>query len=242
VLPKTTLTRTAVYRNICFATFGLLSVLAGAQAFAEPVAIGRSSLTLPDAENWKVQDLESANLGYSGDANGAMTMGAKQLTYSAADALVKAVFVTKVTKGGVAGLTMTWNNPCPAVRASSNVFKADKGNLANVDCLVVIKVSQFDSFLNSIPQLNKSFAAARPNTRDGFYIEYSKSMGAGGFAFSQALVANDFKGTEGDAVKTETSISPSVLIWAMAFAKSNASAIDSLSGKWSIPALVFNPK
>jgi hypothetical protein len=242
VLLKTTLSLAAARRPVCLAMVGLLTGFVGAVALAQPVEIGRSTLTLPDAENWKVQDASADGIQTSGDINQPMPMGTKQLTYFSADKLTKAVLISKVTKGGVAGVTMTWTNPCPGVKQSSVVYKADKGSVSDIDCLVVIKVNQFDSFVNSGPQLKKSFGDVRPNTKDGFYVQYSKSMGAGGYAFSQALVASDFKGIEADAVKTDTTISPSVLAWATAFAKSNAAAIDSLSGKWSIPALVFNSK
>ena len=243
---KKILSVAAVNQPICVAVFGLLSgpllCLVSAEAVANPVEIGRSTLTLPDADNWKVQDAAADSVQTSGDVNLPMAMGTKQLVYLSADKLTKAVFISKVTKGGVAGVTMTWTNPCPAVKQSAAVYKSDKGTVNDIDCLVVIKVNRFDAFVNSGPQLKKSFADVRPNTQDGFYIQYSKSMGAGGYAFSQALVAGDFKGVDGDAVKTESSISPSVLVWATAFAKSNAAAVDSLSGKWSIPPLVFNPK
>ncbi len=242
MLLKTTLSLAAARRPVCLAMVGLLTGFVGAVALAQPVEIGRSTLTLPDAENWKVKDLDSANLGYSGDANGAMVMGTKQLTYLSTDKLVKAVFVSKVTKGGVAGVSMTWTNPCLSVKENSNIFKADKGNLSNVDCLLVLRLNQIDTFVNSAAQLKKSLGDVRPDTKSGFYVQYGKSMGAGGYAFSEVLMANDFKGLEGDAVKTESTIPPAVLSWAVAFAKSNAAAVDSLSGKWSIPALVFNSK
>lgn len=212
------------------------------QASAQPIEIGRSVLTLPDADNWKVQDATSAGIGYSGDITGAMAMGSKILSYTSPEKLVKAVFATKVTKGGVAGATMNWSNNCPSVKETANVFKADKGTLSSIDCLVVIKVNQVDTFVSARPQLKAAIGDLRPDTKSGFYVQYRKSMGAGGYTVSEALIASDFKGVDGDAVKTESSISPSVLAWATAFAKSNAAAVDSLSGKWSIPALVFNPK
>jgi hypothetical protein len=227
---------------MCVLAAGLLPAWGSAQTPAEPIAIGRSSLTLPDRENWKVQDAPADGIQTSGDVNLPIAMGTKNLTYHSADKLTKAVFTSKVTKGGVAGVIMTWTNPCPAVQQSSAVFKLDKGTVNDIDCLVVIKVNQFDAFLTAAPQAKKTLSDARPNTKDGFYVEYSKSMGAGGYAFSQSLIASDFKGVEGDGVKTEGSIPSSVLAWATAFAKSNAAAVDSMSGKWSIPPLAFNPK
>ena len=229
-------------RFLSSAVFGLIPFFALAQSSAEPVSIGRSSLTLPDSENWTVQDSDPASIGLSGDVNLPLVMGSKRLTYFSTDKQVKAVFISKVTKGGVAGVTLTWTNRCPTIKESSNVFKIDKGTPNDIDCLVVIRVNQIDSFVNARAPLKSALGDVQPNTKNGFYIQYAKSMGAGGYTFSEALVANDLKGIEGEIAKNESAISPLVLGWAVAFAKSNAAAVDSLSGKWSIPALVFNPK
>ena len=232
----------AVRGNLAMATFGLFLLAVVSQVAAEPITIGRSSLTLPDLENWKVQDAEATDLNYSGDLNGALVMGSKVLSYLSADKLTKAVVSAKVTKGGLAGGSMTWTNNCPTVKEGSVTFKIDNGTVSNIDCLVVVKVNRIDSFVNAVPRLKGLFNDERPNTKDGFYIQCTKSIGAGGYTRSEALLASDFKGIDGEVIKNQTTIPPAVLSWAVAFAKSNAAAVDSLSGKWSIPALVFNPK
>ena len=196
---------------MCVLAAGLLPVWGLAQAPADPIAIGRSSLTLPDRENWKAEELDAVNIGLSGDVNMPLVMDTKKLTYRTDEKLIKAVFVARVTKGGAAGVSMTWANQCPAVKETSAVFKADNGTPSSIDCLVVMRVNQLDTFVNSRAPLKTVFGDAKPNTKSGYYIRYAKSMGAGGYAVSEALVADDFSGMAGELVKTQSTISPAIL-------------------------------
>ena len=240
MLLKEQFTESSIGHLVTSSVLGFVLVFSGTCTLAQPVAIGRSSLTMPDPENWKIQDLESAGIGYSGDAKGAFALGAKRLTYFSPDKVVKATFVTKVTKGGVTGVMMTWPNTCPSVKQSGIVFKDDKGSFSAIDCLLVMRISRFEPFINALPNLKKDLVEVRPGTQGGYYIQYSKSIGAGGYAITEALLASDFKGLEGATLQNETTISPAVLSWGVAFAKSNSAAIGSMSGNWSMPSLVFN--
>lgn len=225
----------AFFRHLSIWFIGLLPGLVLAQA----LSIGRSTLTLPDPLRWQVHDLPDVNLGYTGDRTGSFFMEAKRLIFRTPSSNPKAVVVLGVTKGGVGTMRMSWTNACPKIPVSQYLYKRDESNGNDVDCLLVAAVGDTSAFLGSMPAFKSAIDGNIPVGGPTFYIEFQKSLGAGGFAVSQLLLARDFKGSEGGAISNATVIPNPVLAWAEEFAKSNRRSIGSLGGAWTMPPVAF---
>ena len=216
----------------------LIGLLPGL-ALAQSLSIGRSTLTLPDPLRWQVHDLPDINLGYTGDKTGSFIMEAKRLVFRSSTFSSKAVAMLGVTKGGVGDIQMSWTNTCAKVQVSQYLYMRDVSNGSQVDCLLVVAVGNTSAFLGRMPAFKNAIADHMPVGVPTFYIEFQKSLGAGGYAFSQLLLAQDFKGTDGGTVSNATVIPTPVLAWAEEFAKSSRRSIGSLGGSWTMPPVAF---
>lgn len=225
-----------IVRHLWIWLVGLLPGLLMAQA----VSIGRSSLTLPDPSRWSVQNLSDLNVGYVGDKSGNFVMEVKRLVFHSTSVNRKAIAILKVTKGGIGGVHMSWSNNCVNLPSSQFVYKRDLANGNDVDCLIVASVGNTSAFIDSWAAFKQSLDGNVPEGGSTYYIEFTKSIGAGGIAHSQILLSQDFKGLEGGSVEHSTLISAPVLAWAEQFAKNNRRAITSFSGSWAMPALAFS--
>lgn len=224
-----------ILRHLCIWLVGLLPGLLMAQA----VSIGRSSLTLPDPSRWNVQNLPDVNVGYVGDKSGDFVMEAKRLVFHSPSVNRKAVALLNVTKGGIGGVRMRWNNNCANVPSSQYIYKHDLATSNEVDCLIVVSVGNTWAFIDRLATFKQSLDGNVPEGGSSYYIEFTKSVGAGGVAHSQILLSQDFKGLDGGSVEHSTLIPAPVLAWAEQFAKSNRRAITSFSGSWTMPPLAF---
>ena len=207
-------------------------------ASADGIQIGRSTLTLPDPQRWAIRNIDTANLTYTGDVSGEIALDAKRLVFTANSGAIKAVVVSRVTKGGVA-VRMKWANQCGKPPTSPFVFQRDRSNANDVDCLFVASVNKPQTFLDSLPQLKKDLDGSIPSGSILYVVEFSKSIGSGGYAFTQLLISQDFKGLDGITVDHSTQLPTSLLAWAEEFAKGNRNAVTSFTGNWSIPQMAF---
>lgn len=222
------------------ATAWLAGLCAAASVGAQPVAIGRSALTLPNAERWQVSPLAVNNATYGGDVSGEIPLEAKRLLLKSQDGLIKAVITSSVSKSGVGGVMMTYNNSCTSIKDGPYLYKQDRARSGDIDCLLVAPIGQTQSFLNVMPALKKNLDGAVPHSLGAYYIQFSKTLGAGGQTFTEVLLANDFKGVADSTLAHNTKIPTPVLAWAEALASANRNAITSLTGNWALPELIFD--
>ena len=207
-------------------------------ASAEGIQIGRSTLTLPDPQRWAIRNINTKNLTYTGDVSGEIALDAKRLIFTQSGGGTKAVVLSRVTKGGVA-VRMRWANQCEKPQTSPFAFQDDRSTANDVDCLFVASVNKPQNFVDTFPQLKKDLDGNIPSGSAIYVIEFSKSIGSGGYAFTQLLMSQDFKGLEGVTVDHSSQLPTSLLAWAEEFAKSNRNAVASFTGNWSIPQMSF---
>jgi hypothetical protein len=217
----------------------LIGLGVAAASVAQPVAIGRSSLTLPNAERWEVSNVVIDNPKFSGETSGEIPIEAKRLLLKSEDGLTKAVFVSRVSKSGIGGVLMTYTNGCASIKDGPSLYKNDQARRGEVDCLLVASIAQTQSFLNVMPELKKNLNGAAPHTGGAYYIQFSKTLGAGGQATTEVVLANDFKGVADVALTHSTQIPTKVLVWAEEMARANRNAVTSLTGNWALPQLLF---
>jgi hypothetical protein len=207
----------------------------------QSIPIGRSNLTLPDRAKWQVRDFATTSLTYVGESEVTVPLEAKQLVYRPSDNLIKASLIAKVTKSAPAQGPVSWSNACTTVSDGGQVYKNDQSRLGNVDCLLVVLVPRTKLFLDALPSLKKNLGDAVPHTLGAYYFQYAKSIGAGGFAVTEGLLASSFKGLPPPdaSIENNSKIPPAVLAWANAMAQANQDAVASFRGNWSIPPLNF---
>lgn len=204
---------------------------------AQAIRIGRSSLTLPDPQQWNIQTLETSGPTYSGDASGEFPTEAKRLIFRSASGVIKAIAIPRVTKGGI-GIRTRWISGCTKL-SSPFIYQHDRATADDLDCLTVVAVHKSQPVIDALPQLKKDLDGSVPDGDGFFYIEFSKSIGSGGYAFTQLLLSQDFKGLDGVTIQHSTQLPTSLIAWAEEFAISNRNAIASFSGNWSIPQMSF---
>lgn len=207
-------------------------------ATAAGIQIGRSTLTLPDPQRWTIRNIDTANIAYSGDVGGEIALEAKRLVYTGNSGAIKAAVVSRVTKGGVA-VRMKWANRCGKPPTSPFAFQHDRSNANDVDCLFVASVNKPQNFVDARTQLKKDLDGNIPEGNVIYVVEFSKSIGSGGYTSTQLLISQDFKGMDGVTVEHSTQLPTSLLAWAEEFAKSNRDAVASFTGNWSIPQMSF---
>lgn len=208
-------------------------------AFAQGISIGRSSLSLRDPQRWEVRNLDAGSPSYSGDKSGDIPMEGKRLVLSSSSGAIKAILLSRVTKGGVPNVRISWANECQKVSASQFFYKRDRATTTDVDCLLVIAVAKPQIFLAALPILRKDLDGQVPEGDTFYYLYFSHSIGSGGYSVSQMLIPQTFKGLDGVTVENMTKIPTGVIAWAEEFATSNRRAIDSFGGNWSVPEMLF---
>ncbi|MBL8339305.1 MAG: hypothetical protein JNM97_21225 [Rhodoferax sp.] len=211
-------------------------------ALGQSIPIGRSSVSLPEPGRWTSSGLQANDPGYSGDSSGTIPMDGKRLVFTATPGGTRAVILARVTKAGIAGTSMSWGNDCNGVTAGPYLYKRDRSTTIDVDCLIVLAVGLPGVFLDQVPTLKKDLEGVVPQGPGFYYIEYSSSIGSGGYLFTQVLLSPDFTGLEGVPVEHQTRMPASVIAWAGEFAKNSRPAISSLSGSWTVPPLNFSRK
>jgi hypothetical protein len=211
-------------------------------ALAQSIPVGRSSLTLPDPARWGVSSLPANDPSYSGDSSGTIPMDNKRLVLRSPTGAIQAVALVRVTKSGIAGTQMSWGNGCKGITTGPYLFKRDRSSTTNVDCLLVVSIGQPAAFLASVPALKQALDGNLPGDNGFYLIEYTVSIGSGGYMQAQMLVAPDFIGLEGVPVEQATQMPTPVIAWAEAFATSSRPAIGSISGQWTVPPLAFSAR
>jgi len=229
------MSRTHTYRELLVWMALVLPALGSAQG----LPIGRSTVTLPDPTRWEVRQIDGSGLSYSGDKSGDIPLDAKRLVLRTGAGTIKAVMVSRVTKSGVFGIHMSWANDCAAITQSDYLYKRDRATVTDVDCLVVGAVGNPQALYDADPDFKKKIGGAVPDGTGFYLLLFSHSIGSGGYAHTQMLLASDFKGLQGVNIDNPTLIPTPVIAWAAALANSNRAAITSLSGNWAVPSLVF---
>ncbi len=224
----------------CQKLLACVLMLASALGIAQGIPIGRSTVSLPDPQRWEVAKVDGAGLTYSGDKDGDIPLDARRLVLRAPSGAIKVVVLSRVTKGGVSGMHMSWENDCKAITQSDYLYKRDQGTITNVDCLAVGSVNNPEGFLARAPTLQRDLGGMAPEGAGFYYVMFANSIGSGGYTNTEMLVAWDFKGLENVPIDNLTRLPTPIIAWAAAFASNNRSAITSLSGKWAIPAMVFS--
>lgn len=218
----------------------VLLVLAPGLTLAQPVSIGRSSLSLPEPQRWESRKITRPGLPYSGDGAGELALDTTRLVLTTPSGAIKAIVIAKATKAGVAGMQMSWGNPCATIPQSDYLYKRDRSNNTDVDCLVVIGAANVREFVDGSPSLRQDLDGKITEGGGAYFVFFANSLGSGGYLMAQMLISQDFKGLAGGTADHQTKLSTPVIAWSVALANSSKGALGSFSGNWAVPAMQFS--